>query len=1247
MSQTYQREKYQVYVTTRKGPTTVSGTLLDGEEEVCLRREWIFKRAQNPSSSRTTDLTMGNTYGQPRAAATSTSDAAATALFAALDTSNNGHLTLAELMHAPQLLPALVMPHSLSVLYFFDIEKDGTISEAEFVALVDFCREEKKKFEDALSHDVRLRELIKRASAAGIKDGSFHGRTSFRRFSSYSNVRSIFSKRNEEEATAVTTKSQIISPGRGVPSSSRPPRPPCATIPSSSAPGQGGEHFDFAPVDSDIEEELLTSGTSSCRSSLSADDDEGNANHNSCGSSSCSSKTVSSGPMNSAKTISMYSSQREFDALDDVDSSSATKCAALLPPENCTALDAAVLENIMRANIHNLAELLHADGCREKFMQWLWKLADFNCNGVVTLEELRIFLAALVEDGIELEELAFYKEGGMPLEECIINEFDTTHKGLLSRDEFMVLADLVTREYEFWENRHLERVGDYALGRTVGRGSSGVVRLAMRVHTREKVAIKIIKKGKCSDLSRLDREIQSLMAARHEHIVALEEVLESETNIFIVMELCGGGSLVDIVRLYPEERMPEETARFYMRQLFAALAFCHKSGICHRDVRLDNLMIDNSGSIKICDFGHSGVYTPGWDIFQTSLVGSVYNLSPEQVMGQCYSGENIDIWSTGVVVYSLLVGHPPFFDPDTTRLLECITSTDFTVPSFVSEDAADLIRCMIRATPGERIPIAQMLHHPWFYAGPEYGPQMDTVVIPIDSFFKKRPDLAEMIMAGFIHEHNVHFHLADILNPRSSPEDLRGQDWALKCSCPNMDIKFTVSLFTKDPALSKAPVRRMHVAASCSTLTNTVLVEEAVEAVQKQKALLRQADSDERKPASDFPASDLRRAGSLDRAMPNVFLIGSANGSPGKSMDSEPRLRSPSTGRPPLPYPVTPLTPLREPKSPFARRLDSLPCESEASLSCMTSSDGLSLPEAVRSFDFEQDNEEDFAVHQFVPEGRKVTCRKQLPDQLESPAQDSQDVDGSATRMSRSATVDAFPHKKVFPQREMPEAVRLLNFDRPDVGLHGIVDEQEEPVQSSSEPVPTSEMSRSLTLEGVASCRLQPAPGSSVPSSNDRAPSMSSIPMAAGSPIARGISKYPSKTVSPQPQQCHMEPSDAIGAIAAEVDGLRMLEDRSVPSSSVVVPNSSSGASRAGPVFQPFIEVRLRDGESGLFLRICRKLKTICDTKLAVAAERQRKKSSGRRSLSTLRRTASARALDASGATPPPSPSALRTQRAA
>lgn len=1113
---------------------------------------------------------MGNTYTLPCDASVKAVDTFS--MFHTLDVEDKEYLTIKDLMAATSA--GLMMPHSLPALYFFDDAKDGTLTLAEFVSLVQFCHSEKRKVEDALRYDKQFRDLIHRASKAGVKDCSIHGRSSFRRFSSYCNVRSVFSSRQSFKSSA--TSSCLGASASGA-SASVPPRHPTLGYADDFVTSQ-------SPSDSSDSGMSQTTVLQTCPTSTEFHHD-------------------SESPVSSDQdvppthvdfdiphmaTVSMYSAQNEFDPSPEVSNESSCD-PDCWDPKNRTALDAAVLENIMHTNIHKLADLLHTEGSREQFMSWLWNLVNFNHSGVVTLEELRVFLAALSEDGIDLEELVFYKEVGVPLEECIINEFDTTHAGLLSRDEFMVLADLVTREYEFWENRHLERIGDFELGRTIGRGSSGVVRFAVHVETRQKVAVKIIKKGKCSDLSRLDREIQSLMAAKHKNIVALEEVLDSRNNLFVVMGLCGGGTLVDIVRLYPEERMPEETARFFIRQVFEALAFCHRHGICHRDVRLDNLMLDNDGNVKLADFGHSGIYAPGWDLFSTSLVGSVYNLSPEQIRGDLYSGEKIDVWSAGVAVYCLLVGRPPFFEPEVTPLLERITACDFDTPSFLSQKARDFIRCMIRAAPEDRISIQQMLHHPWFYDGPEYRPSMNVVVIPIDAFFKTRPDIAEMIMAITIYQHNLHFHLGDSQNPTCSPEDHRGQEWTLKCLCPKNDIKFTISLFTREPSTpEKMTTSQLPATASFSSLPISSVTERsrgflASEPIDRPRTRSHRKMPSEAPSVSqliEVPSCGKRVAEETDAHLHCLTVQGSA-------------------ARPPLRRRMMKITPLF-----IAAHIRDAVAHGSNESSIYNAL--LDLESGGNSREYSADRHETGKLATNSSKG-KGTVRSDRRKRRKGKHVRSHSLDDeSFMRISRSATVDAFPYQKVYPKREMPESVRNLNFDTPRVPALGSCfdaeireDRNESREQGSSQ---LHRFHRSVTLQAVSSYN-----------SDFMARSLT-LDVARDNDIAEKLSKHPSKTVSPQSSQVHRSAQcisadelDELSSISAsgETSGIADPENMSEDNAENGDVDEESLGKGSINEFQPFIEVRLSDGESGVFLKICRKLKTICATKLAAAAARQ------------------------------------------
>lgn len=153
------------------------------------------------------------------------------------------------------------------------------------------------------------------------------------------------------------------------------------------------------------------------------------------------------------------------------------------------------------------------------------QVADNADRGEAGPEVLRFLSHALEEDHVDLSELFFYHAEDASPEQGILDEFDADGTGTLDRDEFLVLADLITRAFEHWENSQMEMFGDYRLGRMLGNGSSGIVRYATNVKTKQKFAIKMIPKGNCAYMSKLDQEINALKLLRdHENVVKLEEV---------------------------------------------------------------------------------------------------------------------------------------------------------------------------------------------------------------------------------------------------------------------------------------------------------------------------------------------------------------------------------------------------------------------------------------------------------------------------------------------------------------------------------------------------------------------------------------------------------------------------------------------------------------------------------------------------------------------------------------------------
>ncbi|KAL8153086.1 hypothetical protein V2J09_010846 [Rumex salicifolius] len=199
----------------------------------------------------------------------------------------------------------------------------------------------------------------------------------------------------------------------------------------------------------------------------------------------------------------------------------------------------------------------------------------------------------------------------------------------------------------------------YEMGRVLGVGNFGKVCVGRHVETGECVAIKIISKKKAREESlteQIKREISAMKMLKHPNIVEIKEVMASKTKIYIVMEYVKGGELLAKV---DKEKLGEEVARKYFRQLIEVVEFCHEKGVCHRDLKLENLMLDDSGdNIKVIDFGLSALTHRNHLLY--TLCGAPAYVAPQVLKREGYDGFKADIWSCGVILFTLLSGHLPF-----------------------------------------------------------------------------------------------------------------------------------------------------------------------------------------------------------------------------------------------------------------------------------------------------------------------------------------------------------------------------------------------------------------------------------------------------------------------------------------------------------------------------------------------------------------------------------------------------------
>ncbi|XP_022575191.2 CBL-interacting serine/threonine-protein kinase 17 isoform X1 [Brassica napus] len=260
------------------------------------------------------------------------------------------------------------------------------------------------------------------------------------------------------------------------------------------------------------------------------------------------------------------------------------------------------------------------------------------------------------------------------------------------------------------------RVGKYELGKTLGEGNSANVKLARDTVSGQSFAVKIIDKSRISRLNvslQIKREIRTLKVLKHPNVVRLHEVLASKTNIYMVLEYVTGGDLFD--RIVCEGKISEREGRKMFQQLIDGLNYCHYKGVFHRDLKLENVLLDAKGHIKITDFGLSALPQHfREDGLLHTACGSPNYVAPEVLVNKGYDGAASDIWSCGVILYAILTGCLPFDDTNLAAICRKIVKGDPPIPRWISPGAKTMIKRMLDPNPMTRITIAGIKANDWF-----------------------------------------------------------------------------------------------------------------------------------------------------------------------------------------------------------------------------------------------------------------------------------------------------------------------------------------------------------------------------------------------------------------------------------------------------------------------------------------------------------------------------------------------------
>ncbi|KAK0163240.1 hypothetical protein PV327_006945 [Microctonus hyperodae] len=255
--------------------------------------------------------------------------------------------------------------------------------------------------------------------------------------------------------------------------------------------------------------------------------------------------------------------------------------------------------------------------------------------------------------------------------------------------------------------------GLYDLEETLGRGHFAVVKLARHVFTGEKVAVKVIDKSKLDEVSRahLFQEVRCMKLVQHPNVVRLYEVIDTQTKLYLILELGDGGDLYDYIMRH-DSGLNEEVARTYFRQIVRAISYCHRLHVVHRDLKPENVVFfEKLGTVKLTDFGFSNRFCPGQKL-ETSC-GSLAYSAPEILLGDSYDAPAVDVWSLGVILYMLVCGQAPFQEANDSETLTMIMDCKYSIPAHVSDECKRLIAKMLVREPEGRATLEKIATDPW------------------------------------------------------------------------------------------------------------------------------------------------------------------------------------------------------------------------------------------------------------------------------------------------------------------------------------------------------------------------------------------------------------------------------------------------------------------------------------------------------------------------------------------------------
>jgi len=293
------------------------------------------------------------------------------------------------------------------------------------------------------------------------------------------------------------------------------------------------------------------------------------------------------------------------------------------------------------------------------------------------------------------------------------NEIEATEKNIVNSEKdnkaMEISKDDKQSETSNMKDTHKGCIHNYKFGDKIGKGAYAIVKEAIHISTNTSVAIKIYDRLKFSEprrKKRLEQEIRILKLLEHRNIVKFFDYFRCTNYLYVVMELVKGQSLREYIKSMPNKKLNEENAIKILKEITIALHYCHTNNIFHRDIKLDNILIDEEGKVKIIDFGFSVMDNNKLKIH----CGTLSYMSPELIAKKDHLGGPADMWALGIVFYAMLFGRYPFTGKADAELIAKIKEANIKVSDEVSTNTQFIIKRFFEIDPEKRLTVQELLN---------------------------------------------------------------------------------------------------------------------------------------------------------------------------------------------------------------------------------------------------------------------------------------------------------------------------------------------------------------------------------------------------------------------------------------------------------------------------------------------------------------------------------------------------------